>query len=96
MEVAFDTNKDEANRAKHGVSLGFGTAVFGDPTVLVVSSIRLIDGEERFKAVGLVENRFWTAVYVRRGNITRFISVRRSNDGEERLYDRAQGGSERS
>ena len=47
---------------------------------------RPIDGEERFKALGLVEEKLFTAVCVWRGDLPRFISVRRSNTGEERAY----------
>jgi uncharacterized DUF497 family protein len=42
--------------------------------------------EQRFKAIGWVGGRFWTAAHVVRGDMIRFISVRRSNDGEERAY----------
>ena len=93
MDIAFDPAKDESNRAKHGVPLAFGVRVFDDADVLILPSLRPIDGEERFKAIGYVGARLWTAVFVRRGSVTRFISVRRSNDGERRLRDSAKGGS---
>lgn len=90
MDIEFDTAKDASNRDKHGVSLAFGAVLFDDPDHIVLSSARPIDGEDRFKVVGMVEGKLWTAVHVVRGNATRFISVRRSNDGEERIY-RAAG-----
>lgn len=86
MDIDFDTAKDAANIAKHGVSLAFGARVFDDADHLVLSSIRPIDGEERFKVIGSVDGALWTAVHVVRGNAVRFISVRRSNHGEERAY----------
>lgn len=82
----FDPVKDEANREKHGLSLGFGALVFADPDHLVIPSIREIDGEERFKVIGLVERRLFTAVFVWRTGKPRFISVRRSNTGGDRAY----------
>lgn len=82
----FDPVKDEANRAKHGLSLAFGASIFADPDHLVIPSIRAVDGEERFKVIGLVERRLFTAVFVWRGGKPRFISVRRSNAGEDRAY----------
>ena len=82
----FDPVKDAANRAKHGLSLAFGAALFLDADHLVIPSIREIDGEERFKVVGLVDGRLFTAVFVWRGDRPRFISVRRSNAGEDRAY----------
>ncbi|RYF15213.1 MAG: BrnT family toxin [Oxalobacteraceae bacterium] len=86
MEIASDPAKDEANRDKHGVSLAFGSVLFDDPNHIVLPSIRSIDGESRYKVVGMADDDLWTAVYVVRGSVTRFISVRRSNDGEDRIY----------
>ncbi len=86
MEIAFDPAKDEANRDKHGVSLAFGAAIFDDPDHIVLPSMRPTDGENRFKIIGMADDKLWTAVHVIRGSATRFISVRRSNDGEERIY----------
>lgn len=86
MGSAFDPAKDAANIAKHGVSLAFGARIFDDADHLVLPSIRPIDGEERFKAIGMVDGRLFTAVHVVRDGVMRFISVRRSNDGEERAY----------
>ncbi|WP_427025867.1 BrnT family toxin [Aureimonas ureilytica] len=86
MEDRFDPAKDTTNRQKHGLPLAFGDRIFDDPDHLVIPSIREIDGEERFKVVGIVEAKLFTAVFVWRGDLPRFISVRRSNTGEERAY----------
>jgi hypothetical protein len=88
MDNEFDPAKDELNNAKHGVSLSFGAAIFLDDAHLLLVSSRLIDGEDRFKAIGMVDGKLYTAVHVYRVDVVRFISVRRSNDGEERLYHR--------
>lgn len=89
MDIEFDPAKDIVNLAKHGVSLAFGARVLEDRRSILVPTVRIEDGERRIRAIGLVDGRLWTAVHVVRGSVTRFISVRRSNDGEERLYDRA-------
>lgn len=89
MDIEFDAAKDALNNQKHGVSLAFGAMVFDDANHLLVSSLRPIDGEERFKVIGMVDGRLWTAVHVYRGDRVRFISVRKSNDGEQKTYDRA-------
>lgn len=86
MEDSFDPSKDAANRQKHGLSLAFGDSILGDPDHLIIPSIRPRDGEERFKAVGRVGGKLFTGVFVWRGDRPRFISVRRSNAGEERAY----------
>jgi uncharacterized DUF497 family protein len=89
---SFDPKKDAANRQKHGVGLSFGHLIFEDGAHLVLPSIREIDGEERFKVIGIVGQKMFTGVFVWRHGRPRFISVRRSNSGEERAY-RADGGA---
>lgn len=42
---------DAINRQEHGLSLAFGDRIFEDHNHLIISSIREIDGEERFKVV---------------------------------------------
>ncbi len=86
MERRFDPHKDAINQTRHGLSLGFGDRLFEDDNHLVIPSIRLEDREERFKVVGTVEGKLHTGVFTWRGDIARFISVRRSNPNEERAY----------
>jgi uncharacterized DUF497 family protein len=82
----FDPVKDVANRQKHQLPLAFGARIFEDDNHLIMPSIREIDGEERFKVVGIVGEKLFTGVFVWRGDLRRYISVRRSNKGEERAY----------
>lgn len=82
----FDPLKDKSNQTKHGLSLGFGDRIYEDVNHLIIPSIRVIDGEERFKVVGLADGKLFTGVFVWRTDRPRFISVRRSNRGEERAY----------
>lgn len=86
MNEKFDPAKDAANREKHKLPLDFGDRLFDDDNHLIIPSIREIDGEERFKVVGIVGEKLFTGVFVWRNDLPRFISVRRSNKGEERAY----------
>lgn len=86
MDDRFDPAKDATNREKHGLSLAFGDLIFSDEDHLIIPSIRVEDGEERFKVVGLVGAKLYTGVFVWRSEVARFMSVRRSNSGEERAY----------
>ena len=54
MGAGFDPEKNVSNLAKHGLPLVFGGRIFEDDNHLVIPSIRTRDGEERFKAVGMV------------------------------------------
>jgi len=82
MIVEYDTAKSEGNKAKHGLSLAFGARIFEDPDMVIFETIREGDEEGRFRAVGMVDGKLYTGVHVYRGEAVRFISVRRSNDGE--------------
>jgi uncharacterized DUF497 family protein len=86
MEDRFDPTKDAANREKHNLPLAFGDSIFEDDNHLIIPSIRPKDGEERFKVIGMVGEKLFTGVFVWRDDLPRFISVRRSNRGEERAY----------
>jgi uncharacterized DUF497 family protein len=44
--------------------LAFGLRIFDDGDHLIIPSIREIDGEERFKVVGVVGERLFTGVFV--------------------------------
>ena len=92
MIVEFDPDKDAANRQKHGVSLGFGARILDQADALVVPTIRVADEEERFKVIGEVDGALWTGIHVYRGDSVRFMSVRRSNAGEQRAYHSDPGG----
>ena len=91
MDIEFDTTKNAANVAKHGVSLAFGAVLFDDPAMLIIPTIREADEEDRYKAIGMADGRLWTAIHVYRGEVVRFLSVRRSNAGEQRAYDSYPG-----
>lgn len=94
MDIEFDADKDEINRFKHRLSLAFGGRIFDDPDHTVLPSFRPVDGEDRYKAVGKVDGKLYTAIYVIRGERLRMISVRRSNAREQRDYDSDPCGPE--
>ncbi len=50
----FDPAKGAADREKHKVQLAFDDRIFEDGNHLFIPSVREIDGEERFKVVGIV------------------------------------------
>jgi uncharacterized protein len=95
VEFEFDPAKDQANRFKHGLRLDFGIKVFEAEDHVIWPSFRHQDAEDRYKAVGLVDGKLYTAVHTWRDDVVRMISVRRSNASERRDYDRHSSGSER-
>ena len=85
-ESDWDNAKASVNEAKHSVHFEYAAAVFLDDNRLDVDTTRADDGEERRKAVGLIEGKLYTVVYTLRGSVCRLISARRSNAKEGRSY----------
>ncbi|MDQ0391917.1 BrnT family toxin [Labrys monachus] len=85
-EFEWDDVKAAANRAKHHISFEFGVRIFEDANRIEFDASRPGDGEIRFKAVGLIQDRLFTVVFTLRGDVCRIISARRANAREERSY----------
>ena len=81
MAIAFDPAKDEANTAKHGVSL----ARAADLEI----QARIRDSrfsEPRFRAYGLIDGVAHCLAYTVRGGVVRAISLRRAHQKEMKRY----------
>lgn len=86
MRYTWDEKKNEANRRKHG--LGFEEMDgFDWEMAVIIDRSRHEDGEQRFAAIGFLNDRLHTAIYTLRDTGIRLISLRRSNKPEERTYD---------
>ena len=90
--VAFDWDdaKAASNRAEHTIGFEAAIAVLSDPNCAVIDSIRAEDGGARQKAVGTIQNRLFTVVFVMREPVCRIVSARRSNINEERAHGNRQ------
>ena len=90
MEFDWDDHKAASNLAKHGVSFDYAARVFLDDGRVDLDASRSLDGEQRRKVVGMIDQRVFALVYtIRRGTI-RIISARRCNAKEQRHYDAFQ------
>ncbi|MBL0408277.1 BrnT family toxin [Microvirga aerilata] len=85
-EFEWDDAKASANEAKHSVRFDYAAAVFLDDDRLDLDTTRADDGEERRKAIELIDGKLYTVVYTLRGSVCRLISARRSNAKESRSY----------
>ena len=83
MRIEFDPAKDQANVAKHGVSL---TAAADFEIHAVVRDDRRNYDEERFNAFGLLEGRFYCLTFAVRAGHVRAISLRRARAKEYRRH----------
>lgn len=85
MDIEYDSDKDAANRIKHGVPLGLGAVVLANQ-VGEIPDLRFDCGEARVNAFGLVEGRLFVCTYTMRGKNCRLISVRKASRQEQRIW----------
>ena len=85
MLFEYDPVKSARNRAKHGIDFEQAKRLWDGKVVTVPS--RGEYGELRYVALGMIDGKHWTAVFTRRGERTRIISVRRSRAKEAAIYD---------
>ena len=85
MEFEFDEAKSQANRNKHGIDFVEAQALWLDE-MLVEIPVRTED-EPRFVVVGMISEKYWSAVITYRGERLRLISVRRARVEEVAIYE---------
>lgn len=86
LEFEWDSQKAEANLAKHGVSFHEACEVFQDPFVRTVDE-REINGEPREAVLGLT--RKWKLLYVAFlwRTAIRILSARKATKRERKMYE---------
>ncbi|WP_347814203.1 BrnT family toxin [Paraburkholderia sp. BL10I2N1] len=85
LELEFDPDKDQINRAKHGVALALADYFEWDSAISALDS-RYSYGEPRFVAYGLIGDRVHCMVYTPRGETLRLISLRKAHKREVNDY----------
>lgn len=81
----FDEAKSQANLLKHGISFDDAQALWNDPRLLEIPA--KTEDEPRSLVIGLIYEKYWSAVITYRGANIRIISVRRSRTEEVALYE---------
>lgn len=85
MKIIYDPDKDEANRAKHGISLGLAADLEWD-SAMIWTDIRKNYGELRQSALVLLRDRVYFVAFVDRADGRRVISLRKANMREVTDY----------
>jgi len=81
----FDESKSQANLSKHGINFIDAQLLWNDTRLLEIPA--KTEDEPRFLVIGLINDKYWSAVLTYRGNNIRLISVRRSRTEEVTLYE---------
>ena len=85
MKFEWDDEKNTTNKKKHGISFETASKVFNDPYYIEVYDIDHSLEEDRYIAIGLVEDVLFV-VFTERKEIIRLISARLATEEERRYY----------
>lgn len=85
MAFEFDPRKSAADLAKHGIDFVEAQRLWDDPDLLEIPA--RTEDEPRWLIIGRIDAKLWSAVVTSRADAIRLISVRRSRDDEEALYE---------
>ena len=85
MDFEYDPEKSYKNKVKHGID-------FEEARMLWLDEKRFFSfsrntGEARYALIGEWNQRVWTCIFTLRKGTIRIISVRRSRDGEKKIYN---------
>ena len=84
MRFEWDDEKSCTNKAKHDIDFYSAKRLWDDPhRVEVLASYPF---ENRSILIGMIDETLWTAIFTRRGDFIRIISVRRARKKEAKLY----------
>ena len=97
MRIEWDPAKSESNKTKHGLAFERAQLVFDDPSCVTFPE-RVVDGEERWHAIGLIAGIvIIVVVHTHRveefegksEEVVRIISARRATRREREIYAQA-------
>jgi uncharacterized DUF497 family protein len=85
MKFEFDPAKRKANAAKHGINFSAAQELWADAQRLELPGN--CELEFRNLLVARLAGKMWIAVFTRRGENIRLISMRRARADEQELYE---------
>ena len=88
MKFEWDEKKSAINLSKHGIDFNAATKLWEDEDRIQIQTAFPI--ENRIILIGKIKGKLWAAIYTRRDNAIRIISVRRARKREARLYEQKE------
>lgn len=88
MDFEWDLAKSNSCQISRNFDFAYVLSIFKDPTLLVEHDQRWDYGEERFRALGLIDKKVFAVVFTRRFRAIRIISARRANSREVKRYEK--------
>lgn len=87
MEFEWDDAKSDACFLRRGFDFAYALRVFLDPHRIVIQDHRWDYGEDRYRVLGMIEERIYVVVYTVRGSAIRIISARKASVKEVGYYE---------
>ncbi len=85
MKYEWDENKSRLNKEKHGINFNAATNLWNDKDRIEIQTT--FPDEDRSILIAKIENKLWAAIYTKRNDVIRIISVRRARKKETMLYE---------
>lgn len=82
----YDSNKSLINKEKHKICFDEAQKLWDDYDSIEVELKS--ETEPRFVKISLYNDKHWSAIFTKRGENIRLISVRRARKNEEEFYER--------
>jgi uncharacterized DUF497 family protein len=85
VRFEFDPTKSASNKLKHGIDFIEAQSLWAVRAVVLKSDR---GSEARYARIAMYrDGTLWTAIYTRRGDNIRIISVRRASRDDRRIYE---------
>ena len=85
-DFEWDDSKAASNLRNHKITFEMARDVFSDPFIVEWADDGQDESEQRFAALGMVDNRILFVAYTMRGDVIRIISARLAEPFERRRY----------
>jgi uncharacterized DUF497 family protein len=87
MDFEWDMAKSDLCQISRNFDFTYVISIFIDPNLFIERDQRWDYGEERFRALGLLDEKVFVVIYTKRPAVIRIISARRANRREVRRYE---------
>ena len=88
MKFEWDEKKSRAKKTKHGIDFKIATELWNDGDRIEIQTTFPI--ENRSILIGKIGDKLWAAIFTKRNDSIRMISVRRARRRETKLYEQKE------
>ena len=85
MKFEWDDKKSRSNKSKHGIDFDTAKELWNDQDRIEIQTS--FPDENRNAMIAKIGDKLWTAIFTRRADAIRIISVRRARREETKLYE---------